>query len=64
VAISRWERGIQRAPADGYIKLGNLAGWSIGCRQAEQRDGPEKGREAQVVLFLTLLATRTGLLVS
>ena len=26
MAVSRWERGIQKAPADIYIKLGNLAG--------------------------------------
>jgi SOS-response transcriptional repressor LexA len=26
MAVSRWERGIQKVPADVYIKLGNLAG--------------------------------------
>jgi SOS-response transcriptional repressor LexA/DNA-binding XRE family transcriptional regulator len=26
MAVSRWERGIQEAPADVYIQLGNLAG--------------------------------------
>ena len=26
MAVSRWERGIQKVPANIYIKLGNLAG--------------------------------------
>jgi hypothetical protein len=31
MAISRWERGVNEPPADGWIALGKLAGSYGGC---------------------------------
>lgn len=29
MAVSRWERGVQKTPCDIYIRLGNLAGYLL-----------------------------------
>lgn len=38
MAISRWERGVNEPPADGWISLGKLAG-SDGCWYFWERAG-------------------------